>query len=248
METRSSFPTVRLFLFACLIGLPQVSLSQDAEKQKIIDVITGELDAWYTKDREKWINAIVPSKHFQLTSVSPEGYYFVHGFDSLVRPRENYFKTPADPNVKRITKSEFKVDIKGSIAIVDLVHRGEDFLGPYTADQTIIMEKIGKSWKILRQHGVIKSRFELKESNIEGVLNSQGYRYMQLKKIDEAIKVFTLNTELFPNAWNTWDSLADAYKEKGEKQLAIGFFKKSIALNPDNAYGKKMIAQLEENQ
>lgn len=248
METRLSSPTLKMFLFACIICLPALAQSQDAEKQKIIDVITGEVDAWYKKDREKWISAIVQSNDIQLTSVSPQGYYFVQGFDSLVRPREKYFTTPADPNVKRITKSDFKINIKGPIAIVDLVHKGEDFLGPYTADQMILMEKVGKSWKILRQHGVIKSRFEVNESNIEGVINAQGYRFKQLKKLDEAIKVFTLNTQLFPNAWNTWDSLAEAYMEKGEKQIAIGFYRKSIALNPDNEYAKKMVQKMEQNQ
>ena len=105
-------------LFVAL-SLPIVALSQEAGKQKIIDVITGELDAWYKKDGAKWTDAIVHSNDFILTSASQDGYYRVHGFDSLVAPCEQYFTTPADPNVKRISKTDFKVNIKGSIAIVD---------------------------------------------------------------------------------------------------------------------------------
>ena len=52
MKTGLSFRTLSMLLFAAL-SLPIVALSQEAEKQKIIDVITGEVDAWYKKDRAK---------------------------------------------------------------------------------------------------------------------------------------------------------------------------------------------------
>jgi tetratricopeptide (TPR) repeat protein len=247
METRLSFPTLMVFLFACVIGLPIVALSQDAEKQKIIDVITGELDAWYKKDRAKWIDAIVPSNDLILTSASQDGYYRVQGFDSLVAPREQHFTTPADPDVKRISKTDFKVNIKGSIAIVDLTLRGDNLFGPFTGDQTILMEKQGKSWRILRQNTVVKTSYQLSEVNIESGINTQGLKFLELKKFDEAIKVLTINTQLFPNSWNTWDSLAEAYMQKGEKEIAIGFFKKSLELNPKNGYGKEMVDKLSKN-
>lgn len=248
MKTRLSPHTPLLILFACVVGLPIVALSQDAEKEKIIKVITSELDYWYNKDREKWASTVVQSNDFAMTSASPNGYYAVQRFDSLLRQREKYFSTPPDPNVRRITKGDFKVTIKGPVAIVDLVQKGEDFMGPYTADQTIIMEKQGKSWKILRQNSVVKSAYDLNETSVEIGLNTQGYKLMQLKKLDEAIKVFTLNTQLFPNAWNTWDSLAEAYMEKGEKQIAIGLYKKSMELNPKNDHAKKMVEKMTANQ
>jgi tetratricopeptide (TPR) repeat protein len=244
MKTRMSFPTQILLLVLCITGLPIVAFSQDAEKQKIIDVINGELDYWYKKDREKWAGSVAQSNDFAMAFASQDGYYSVQRFDSLVSQREKYFSTPVEPNVKRISKSDFKVNIKGPIAIVDLILKGEDFSGPYTADQTILMERQGKSWKILRQNSVVRSSYELNDRNIESGLNTQGYKLMQLKKLDEAIKVFTLNTQLFPNAYNTWDSLAEAYMEKGEKQIAIGFYKKSVELNPANDNAKKMIEKL----
>ncbi len=91
------------------------------------------------------MDAIVQSNDVLLTSSSQDGYYRVQGFDSLVIPREQYFTTPADPDVKRISKTDFTVNIKGSIAIVDLTLRGDNLFGPFTGDQTILMEKQGKS-------------------------------------------------------------------------------------------------------
>src|SRR6187551_2764968 len=223
MKTGISVRTLSVLLFAGLC-LPMVALSQETEKQKIINVITGELDAWYKKDRAKWTDAIVHSNDMMLTTASQNGYERIHGFDSLVAPREKYFTTPADPNVKRISKTDFTVIIKGSIAIVDFTVRGDNFLPPFAGDQTIIMEKQGKSWRILRQHTVVKTSYQLSEVNIEAGINTQGYKFLELKKYDEAIKVLSLNTQLFPNSWNTWDSLAVAYMQKGETNIAIGFF------------------------
>jgi tetratricopeptide (TPR) repeat protein len=247
MKTGLSFSTLSVLLFAAL-GLPIVALSQDSEKQKIMDVITGEVDAWYKKDRAKWIDAIVHSNDVLLTSASQDGYYRVRGFDSLVAPREQYFTTPADPNVKRISKTDLKVDIKGSIAIVDLTLRGEDLFGPFTGDQTILLEKQGKAWRIFRQSTVVKTSYQLREVNIESGINTQGLKFLELKKFDEAIKVLTLNTQLFPNSWNTWDSLAEAYMQKGEAHIATGFFNKSIALNPNNSYAKEMVEKMAKDQ
>ncbi len=248
MKTRLKRSAILLLLFVFTAAHPITALCQDAEKQKIIDVIQAELDYWYKKDKEKWASCVVQSNEVVLTAVSSQFYYSVQRFDSLVAQREKYFSTPVDPNVKRITKGDFKVNIKGNIAIVDLIQRGEDFQGPYASEQTILMEKQGKSWKILRQTGINKGSYELNDSNIEASLNTQGYRLMQLKKIDEAIQVFTLNTQLYPKAFNTWDSLAEAYMEKGERQIAIAFYKKSLELNPQNDNGKKMIEKLTQNQ
>jgi tetratricopeptide (TPR) repeat protein len=232
-----------VLLFAAL-SLPIVAFSQEAEKQKIINIITGELDAWYGKDRVKWTDAIAHSEDFILTSASQDGYHRVRTYDSIVGGAKQHFATPVDPNVKRISKGDFKVTIKGSIAIVDLIVRGENYFGPFAGDQVMILEKQGKMWRGMRQHTVMKTSYQLKEANIEAGMNTQGLRFLEMKKFDEAIKVLTLNTELFPERWNTWDSLAEAYMQKGETQIATGYFKKSIELNPNNSYAKEMVEKM----
>ncbi len=76
-------------------------------------------------------------------------------------------------------------------------------------------------------------------------LNNVGYGLMRAKKMAEAIAVFKLNTELYPDAWNTYDSLGDAYATNGDKELAIASYKKSLALNPQNAGGAAALKKLE---
>ena len=79
-------------------------------------------------------------------------------------------------------------------------------------------------------------------------INTQGLKFLELKKFDEPIKILSLNTQLFPNSWNNWDSLAEAYMQKGEAHIATGFFKKSIELNPNNSCAKEMVEKMTKSQ
>ena len=55
-----------------------------------------------------------------------------------------------------------------------------------------------------------------------------------------------VNVKLYPEAWNTYDSLGEAYAIKGNKELAIKNYEKSMELNPNNEFGKLALAKLKE--
>jgi len=65
-------------------------------------------------------------------------------------------------------------------------------------------------------------------------------------KIDMAIEIFKLNTRLFPNVANTYDSLGEAYMVKGNKQLAIQCYEKVLEIDPDNESAKSILKKLKE--
>jgi len=78
-------------------------------------------------------------------------------------------------------------------------------------------------------------------------LNQYGYQLLGEGKHDGAIKIFSLCTERHPESANAWDSLAEGYFTKGDKDNAIKYFKKSLSLNPpanvkanSEAYLKKL--------
>jgi CubicO group peptidase (beta-lactamase class C family) len=79
----------------------------------------------------------------------------------------------------------------------------------------------------------------------EGRLNSLGYTLMRQKKLAEAIAVLKLNAEFYPQSWNVYDSLAEAYMTNGEKELAIANYRRSLELNPKNNSGAQMLKKLE---
>jgi tetratricopeptide (TPR) repeat protein len=80
----------------------------------------------------------------------------------------------------------------------------------------------------------------------ERAMNSLGYGLMRADKLAEAITIFKLNVNAFPDAFNVYDSLGEAYMKAGEKELAIKNYEKSLELNPDNENGKEMLKRLKE--
>lgn len=78
----------------------------------------------------------------------------------------------------------------------------------------------------------------------ENQMNDLGYRLIRLKRIKDAIAVFKQNTIDFPQAFNTWDSLAEGYMLDGDKESAIKYYKKSLELNPDNTNAVQKLKEL----
>lgn len=64
------------------------------------------------------------------------------------------------------------------------------------------------------------------------------------KKIDQAIELLKLNQEYYPRSFITYNSLADAYKVKGNKEQAIINYRKSLAINPNNESAKRALKEL----
>ena len=65
-------------------------------------------------------------------------------------------------------------------------------------------------------------------------LNTYGRILYSKNRVEEAIEVFKLNVELFPEIPNTHMSLANTLGVSGEKNEAITVLEKAIKLFPDN--------------
>lgn len=109
-----------------------------------------------------------------------------------------------------------------------------------------------KMYDILKNGGIEKLEGSLKQIlEANGMLyndrhlNFFGYELMNDNLLDDAIEVFKLNAKLFPGVPNVWDSLAEAYMNKGENKLAIDNYKKVLELAPENQNARKMLEKLE---
>ncbi len=83
-----------------------------------------------------------------------------------------------------------------------------------------------------------------REYVLERYLNRFGSEELNLGHVQEAIKLFTLNAETFPQSSNAFESLADAYLKAGNKSEAATNYKKSLALNPENFYAQDQLRKL----
>jgi hypothetical protein len=79
----------------------------------------------------------------------------------------------------------------------------------------------------------------------EEELNSFGYMLLYRDEVHEAIEVFQLNVLAYPEAWNVYDSLGEAYMACGETALAKSNYERSIQLNPQNEAGIVQLRKLE---
>ena len=61
----------------------------------------------------------------------------------------------------------------------------------------------------------------------EDQLNTLGYELLRTKKFKDAIRVFQLNVEAYPQSSNVYDSLGEGYMDSGDKAQAITNYRKS---------------------
>ena len=78
----------------------------------------------------------------------------------------------------------------------------------------------------------------------EILMNAFGYELLRSGSVREAIEIFKFNVELYPELFNVYDSLGEAYMKSGESELAIQNYKKSLEINPENSNAKEMLIRL----
>lgn len=87
---------------------------------------------------------------------------------------------------------------------------------------------------------------EMENWHSENDLNEWGYTLMRNEELEKSLQVFKLNTMLFPDSWNVYDSYGEALMKSNRKVEAIEMYEKSIELNPKNEDGKKVLLQLKQ--
>jgi CubicO group peptidase (beta-lactamase class C family) len=78
----------------------------------------------------------------------------------------------------------------------------------------------------------------------EAQVNALGYWLLGKKRVKEAVEMFKMNVEDFPNSANAYDSLGEAYMLNGDKELSVKNYQRSLELNPDNANAREMLRKL----
>jgi 3-oxoadipate enol-lactonase len=118
---------------------------------------------------------------------------------------------------------------------------------------TFLHEK--EFFEILGKKGVseaVRAFKEARKSNDHSLdfgerrLNQSAYGYLHSGKVKEAIELFKLNVTAYPDSWNTYDSLAEAYLADGKKELAILYYEKSLKLNPGNSNAVSQLKNLKK--
>ncbi|MDJ0698833.1 MAG: hypothetical protein QNJ07_03170 [Woeseiaceae bacterium] len=70
------------------------------------------------------------------------------------------------------------------------------------------------------------------ENTIESRVNAAGYAAGFAGDLDRAKDLLEINTELFPDSANTWDSLAEVTLYLGDKERAVELYRKALEVDP----------------
>jgi len=108
--------------------------------------------------------------------------------------------------------------------------------------------------KVIRQSGPDTARLRFQELQAAGEreffidereFNALGYKFLyQESKAPDAVAVFEMNTKAFPESWNVWDSLGEAFLSQNEWDKAEVFFNKSLGLNPGSQSAKNSLSHI----
>jgi glyoxylase-like metal-dependent hydrolase (beta-lactamase superfamily II) len=79
---------------------------------------------------------------------------------------------------------------------------------------------------------------------LEAQFNAAGYRFLQEGRIPQAVALFTINRDLFPESWNVHDSLGEALLAAGETEAAIASYERSLVLAPQNTSATDALARI----
>lgn len=99
--------------------------------------------------------------------------------------------------------------------------------------------------KLKKHFEIVSKSFNYRVDIPFPVLNQLGYiELYRNNDIEKAIAVFKFAAEIYPNLWNSYDSLGEALMLKGDNKNAILFYRKSLEMNPENINAINMIKRI----
>jgi len=123
---------------------------------------------------------------------------------------------------------------------------------PYELPKMSIVSKLGDTISQkgieagIAQYRELKAKESATYDFAEPELNRLGYQLLRSRKVKEAIEIFKLNVEMYPQSFNAYDSLGEAYLTSDERELAVQNYKKSLELNPNNTNATESLKRLEK--
>lgn len=190
----------------------------------------------------------------RLTDGSTQGFsHFLNGYalgwPVVIRPKHRamaavggghaaVFVYPEDDltvilltNLKRASPEDFIDEVAGYY--IPEMKAANGFGLPATIGELrakLLKRGFSHAQEVANELKVQNASFQLTEDD----LNMWAYQLLAQKRFDQAIEIFKLTVELYSQSANAYDSLAEGYEDRGEKDLAITNYKRSLELNPKN--------------
>lgn len=109
---------------------------------------------------------------------------------------------------------------------------------------------VGKKMQTMGTDAGLAAFYKMKEAEEgkyvfnEKEFNSLGYAFLFVEQTDQAIAVLKLNVAEYPESWNCYDSLGEAYTAAKNYNAAIENYEIAVKMNPEGEYSKAQLEKL----
>ncbi len=144
----------------------------------------------------------------------------------------------------RSTLQYFEAEDHGSVPLLSLYHGLLSTFEGYKFRIGDFIEQPSLAVVTAHYEGVSK-RLGIDPQPPEMIMNLLGYQLLyRTHDVDKAIEFFEQNVSNYPDSFNVYDSLGEAYMVRGDKTLAIENYEKSLVLDPNNENAKRQLETL----
>ena len=109
--------------------------------------------------------------------------------------------------------------------------------------------------KIIEEQGVDRGIEEFHAMKVETrtihryvfeqwLLKSMGISFLSKNRIKEAIEIFKLNCQSYPESWDAYFQLAEAYMKNGDTSMALLNYQKALERNPDDSNIQRIVNEI----
>lgn len=240
-----------ILLLAALSFSVNSITAQTTEEVAIKKLMQLEAESYRKNDSITWRSLYIHDPKTSHTYATNGYYEEIKGWRKIDSTYTSYIKQRSKPSrYTKIEMSKFDVKYSDQLAWVDYNQTAiapNDTLPPYSTREVKTLLKENNQWKILSSLSFDTLSYRSSAPDVtENLFNAIGYNFLNDKKISQAIKIFQLNTQMYPKAWNTFDSLGEGYAAAGNKELAIKNYEISLKLNPKNDNAKIWIEKLKK--
>lgn len=189
-------------------------------------------------NNERWAFAM-EEKYYQAHKDLPGHLYLGIGeFDSGYPGNVEFYKILQSRNYVGLKYDfevikDFRHEYRTAVALLEIklrdIFHGKDII-------PIILDAINKEGieHAISEYSKLKNERPDYYNFGDSQLNSVGYYLLGLNKVDDAMRIFKLNVKQYPDDWNLYDSLAEAYLIKGNYSLALKNYNKALELCPES--------------
>lgn len=196
-------------------------ISNETKKLMLTPVIKNYANGWFVQTM-KFDNGDSVTAYWHSGGVN--------GFNSLIYriPEKNQTAIA----LANIIPASVNGIVRGALEIIN----GDNVELPKASLAQLLAQKL-KNDKDFDVYGFYTKLKETEEFDsfqaIERQINQLGYELLRNDLKEKAVEVFKVNVDLFPESFNVYHSMGEAYSALGKKDEAIQNYQKALEINPN---------------